>query len=70
MSVRTWRANAPLRSMARVADVVRRVIGVPDYQRYVAHLEACHPDQPPMSRDEFMRQRLNERYNKPGARCC
>lgn len=54
----------------RVAAVVRRIIGVPDYERYLAHARRCHPDQPLMSRDEFMRQRMVERYSKPGARCC
>ena len=54
----------------RVAGVVRRIIGVPDYDRYVAHATRCHPDQPLMTRDEFMRQRMVERYSKPGARCC
>jgi uncharacterized short protein YbdD (DUF466 family) len=54
----------------RIAAVVRRIIGVPDYDRYVAHARRCHPDQPLMSRDEFMRQRMVERYSKPGARCC
>ena len=54
----------------RVAAVVRRIIGVPDYDRYVAHARRCHPDQPLMSRDEFMRQRMVERYSRPGARCC
>jgi len=52
------------------ANVVRRVIGVPDYDRYVAHLEARHPGTLPMSRDEFIRQRQVDRYSKPGARCC
>jgi uncharacterized short protein YbdD (DUF466 family) len=54
----------------RIAAVVRRIIGVPDYDRYVAHARRCHPDQPLMSRDEFMRQRMADRYSKPGARCC
>ena len=54
----------------RVANVVRRIIGVPDYDRYVAHLRAHHPDVKPMSRDEFERQRLADRYSRPGARCC
>ncbi|HWH52269.1 MAG TPA: YbdD/YjiX family protein [Gemmatimonadaceae bacterium] len=61
---------APIRSVRHFADVVRRIIGVPDYEIYRSHLEACHPDQRPLSRDEFMRQRLNDRYNKPGSRCC
>ena len=54
----------------RVGDVVRRVIGVPDYERYVAHVRACHPGTLPMSPDEFARERLNSRYEKPGSRCC
>lgn len=54
----------------RIAAVVRRIIGVPDYDRYVAHARRCHPDQPLMSRDEFTRQRMVDRYSKPGARCC
>jgi uncharacterized short protein YbdD (DUF466 family) len=52
------------------ANVIRRVIGVPDYDRYVAHLRAHHPATQPMTEDEFIRQRQAERYTKPGARCC
>ncbi|HVX41205.1 MAG TPA: YbdD/YjiX family protein [Gemmatimonadaceae bacterium] len=52
------------------ADVVRRVIGVPDYDRYAAHMRTHHPDAALMTREEFIRQRLVDRYSKPGARCC
>jgi uncharacterized short protein YbdD (DUF466 family) len=54
----------------RAAEVVRRIIGVPDYDRYVAHLRAHHPTETPLPRDEFERQRMNDRYSRPGARCC
>ncbi len=54
----------------RLAAVVRRIIGVPDYDRYLAHARRCHPDRPVMTRDEFTRQRLVDRYSRPGARCC
>lgn len=54
----------------RAADIIRRIIGVPDYDRYVAHLRACHPDRTPPTRDEFVRERLADRYSRPGARCC
>jgi uncharacterized short protein YbdD (DUF466 family) len=63
----TAEAHAWLR---RAADVVRRVIGVPDYDRYIAHVHACHPGTAPMSREEFAQERLNSRYEKPGSRCC
>ena len=54
----------------RIVRVVRRVIGVPDYERYVAHLHRCHPEQVPMSREAFARDALERRYNTPGSRCC
>lgn len=56
--------------LRRAAVVVRRVIGVPDYERYVAHIQHAHPGTAPMSREEFERSRLEDRYSKPGQRCC
>jgi len=52
------------------AHAIRRVIGVPDYDRYVAHLSTHHPGAQPMSQNEFIHQRQVDRYSKPGARCC
>ena len=57
-------------ALKRVGDIVRRLVGVPDYDRYVAHVRECHPGQPPMSRDEFERSRLEDKYSRPGQRCC
>jgi uncharacterized short protein YbdD (DUF466 family) len=59
-----------LHGLTRVAAVIRRVVGVPDYERYLAHVRARHPGVRPLRRDEFYLTRLEERYNKPGARCC
>jgi uncharacterized short protein YbdD (DUF466 family) len=56
-----------LRTTARVA---RTVMGVPDYERYLAHVQAKHPQATPLTRNEFARDCLNERYSRPGARCC
>jgi uncharacterized short protein YbdD (DUF466 family) len=56
-----------LRALARV---LRQVVGAPDYDRYVAHVRAHHPGTMPLSRDEYVRQRLDARYSRPGARCC
>jgi uncharacterized short protein YbdD (DUF466 family) len=50
--------------------VVHRIIGAPDYDAYLAHTRLHHPDGCPLSRDEFVRQRLEDRYSRPGARCC
>jgi uncharacterized short protein YbdD (DUF466 family) len=49
---------------------VRRIIGVPDYDRYLAHAHAHHPDVAPMTREEFIQQRLVDKYSRPGSRCC
>jgi uncharacterized short protein YbdD (DUF466 family) len=54
----------------RAASVLRRVIGAPDYERYLAHVTQQHPECIPLSRDEFARDALARRYDRPGSRCC
>jgi uncharacterized short protein YbdD (DUF466 family) len=56
--------------LRQVAPVVRRIIGAPDYDAYLAHASRCHPDRPVLSRDEFVALRLTDRYSQPGNRCC
>jgi len=60
-----------MRSCSIVGDGPRRLpgfeearlrIGVPDYETYVAHRRAHHPDQPIMSYVEFFRERQQARY--------
>jgi uncharacterized short protein YbdD (DUF466 family) len=53
-----------------LAHAVRRVIGVPDYDRYLAHMRRHHPTVPPLSSDAFVRDALARRYERPGSRCC
>jgi uncharacterized short protein YbdD (DUF466 family) len=50
--------------------VLRTVIGVPDYERYVRHMRARHPGCEVLSPTEFSRMRLESRYTRPGSRCC
>jgi uncharacterized short protein YbdD (DUF466 family) len=59
-----------LRRLRLAARTLRTVIGVPDYERYVAHVRRRHPGCEPMSREAFVRERLEARYSRPGARCC
>ena len=54
----------------RVAAVLRAMIGVPDYERYVAHMRAAHPGAAPLAREEFWRACQDDRYSRPGSRCC
>ncbi len=49
------------------------MVGIPDYDRYVAHLLQNHPGEPAMTYPEFFRERQARRYSaKDGqsARCC
>lgn len=57
-------------ALQRVAAIVRRVVGAPDYERYVAHVRECHPHEQPMTRAEFEQSRLEAKYSRPGHRCC
>lgn len=56
--------------IARLAGLLRRIIGAPDYAAYVAHVRVHHPEREPLCEREFLTERLNARYEKPGARCC
>jgi uncharacterized short protein YbdD (DUF466 family) len=56
--------------LARAVNVMRTVIGAPDYARYVAHLRAKHPETTPLSREQFARERERARYEGTGSRCC
>lgn len=57
----------------QVCNTARLMVGVPDYEAYVAHREAHHPREPVMSYAEFFRERQDSRYGaKDGkvSRCC
>lgn len=62
---RTWRDH-----LARVAAVVRRIVGVPDYAVYLEHMSRNHPECTPLDPRTFERERQADRYNRPGSRCC
>lgn len=50
--------------------LVRRIIGVPDYDRYRQHMTEHHPECEMMTEREFAEDRLLTKYSKPGQRCC
>lgn len=56
--------------VAPLASILRRVIGAPDYERYVTHVQSAHPGTTPMSREQFTRDALSRRYGKGAGRCC
>jgi uncharacterized short protein YbdD (DUF466 family) len=56
--------------LARLGAPMRRIIGAPDYDGYLAHLRRRHPETTPLSREAFARDALSRRYDRPGSRCC
>jgi len=43
-------------------QTARLMVGIPDYDTYVAHRRAHHPREPVMSYGEFFRERQKARY--------
>jgi uncharacterized short protein YbdD (DUF466 family) len=57
----------------RAVQTARLMVGIPDYDTYVAHRRAQHPGEPVMSYPEFFRERQKARYGCEGGRirgCC
>lgn len=66
--------HAIVASARRLREGARLMIGVPDYDTYVAHMREAHPDRPAMTYAEFFRERQAARYGEGtstrGFRCC
>ncbi|MFT3719237.1 YbdD/YjiX family protein [Pseudorhodoferax sp.] len=58
------------RALRTVGQTLRLMVGLPDYDTYLSHMAATHPDRAPMSYEEFFRERLQARYGSGGGRCC
>ena len=41
---------------------LRLMVGLPEYDTYLAHMERTHPDEPAMTYEEFFRERQEARY--------
>jgi len=46
------------------------MVGVPDYQVYLAHMHTAHPELAPLSEPEFVRSRMEARYGGKGVGKC
>jgi uncharacterized short protein YbdD (DUF466 family) len=56
-----------------VCDGARLMVGIPNYEAYLAHMGKTHPDQAPMDYDQFFRNRQSARFGEAGTggfRCC
>jgi uncharacterized short protein YbdD (DUF466 family) len=56
--------------LKRAFSTLRRIIGVPDYDTYLEHMQRRYPDCTPMDARTFERERLAEKYRRGGTRCC
>ena len=62
-----------LRLVRTLRQTARLMVGVPDYETYVAHRRHRHPDEPVMSYEQFFRERQDSRYGFAKGRfkgCC
>ena len=50
--------------------IARQIIGVPDYELYIAHLRTRHPQRALPTYREFFEERQSARYKSGGGRCC
>ncbi|MEQ1581506.1 MAG: YbdD/YjiX family protein [Steroidobacteraceae bacterium] len=48
---------------------IRTLVGDDAYDRYRAHLQACHADQPPLDRKAYYLLRQQEKWSGV-SRCC
>ena len=64
------RADAIRRCWGLLVQAARLAVGVPDYDAYVAHVRAQHPEQEPMDRAAFFAERMQARYGRGRSRCC
>lgn len=56
-----------------LGQAARMLVGMPDYDTYVEHMQKKHPDQPVMSYEAFFRERQEARYGGGKGRpisCC
>ena len=67
----THAPDARLRDRLRIVrQACRQVFGIPDYERYLAHMAAHHGGEPVLSRREFFARSIDAKYGKSGPRCC
>jgi uncharacterized short protein YbdD (DUF466 family) len=54
-----------------LGQTAKLMVGIPDYEAYVAHMREHHPDQHCLSYEEFFRERQEAHYAGKGAgKCC
>ena len=67
----TVQGDGDLRLRLRgLCSACRQVLGIPDYERYLAHAAQRHPGVPVLTRGDFCAQEIDRKYGRGSARCC
>ena len=55
-----------------LGQAARLMVGVPDYDTYVQHMRLTHPEQTPMTYEDFYRERVeaSDGGKNGSSRCC
>lgn len=71
-TTRAQRWSRDLRQAGRyLGQSLRLMVGLPDYDAYLTHMEKTHPGEPVMSYEAFFRDRQEARYGGKGRiGCC
>ncbi len=64
-------AGAPPARAQGIRQTCRRLLGIPDYDGYLAHRQQQHPGQAVLSEREFHAEAIDRKYGGgAGPRCC
>jgi uncharacterized short protein YbdD (DUF466 family) len=68
---RWWQARRVGRGVHGFLRTLRQIVGAPDYERYLEHLAARHPDRTPLTPREYYAEFVSRRFGGGGPpRCC
>jgi uncharacterized short protein YbdD (DUF466 family) len=57
-------------TVGQVRRAYLQIFGIPDYERYLAHVAAHHPGEAPLSRRDFSARAIEHKYSRAGPKCC
>jgi len=58
------------RGIRALRQACRQIVGIPDHERYLAHMAEHHPGEPVLSREEYFARAIDRKYGRSGPRCC
>jgi uncharacterized short protein YbdD (DUF466 family) len=59
-----------IETAGQVRSAYVQIFGIPDYERYLAHVAAHHPGEAPLSRRDFSARAIERKYSRTGPKCC